>query len=71
VATQSVNGGSTAAFAYDDDGLLIGAGALAIGRDPVNGLLTSTGLGSVTTVQSYNAFGELGSDAASVGAAPV
>jgi RHS repeat-associated protein len=67
VATQSVNGGSTTAFAYDDDGLLVQAGAEILTRDPLNGLLAGTTLGSVSTSQSFNGFGELASDSSSAG----
>jgi YD repeat-containing protein len=62
-----VNGGSTAVFAYDDDGLLIAAGAEALVRGPIHGLLTGTSLGSVTTSQAYNAFGELANESSSAG----
>ena len=50
--SQSVNGGSTVAFGYDADGLLTSAGALGFTREPANGLLTTTTLGSITTAQS-------------------
>ena len=68
VASQSVNGGQTEAFAYDADGLLVQAGPLALTRDPVNGLLTDTSVDQVATTQGYNAFGELASDTATAGA---
>jgi RHS repeat-associated protein len=47
------------AYHYDDEGLLTEAGALTLSRDPRNGLITDTVLGSVTTVTNYNDFGEL------------
>ena len=51
-------------YSYDFDGLLTaasvpGVGALELDRDPQNGLVTGTTLGSVVTTSSYNAFGEL------------
>ena len=56
--TMSVNGAHTVSFSYDQDDLLTGVGALTIGRDPANGLLTGTTLGSFTSSVSYNGFGE-------------
>lgn len=58
VTTQSVNG-SALNYAYDNDGLLVQAGALSLVRSPQNGLLISTGIGSETTSYAYNGFGEL------------
>ncbi len=59
VTTQMVNGGNSASFSYDKDGLLTAAGGLAITRDPQNGRITGTTLGSVVTGQDYNGFGEM------------
>jgi YD repeat-containing protein len=59
--------GDTVAYVYDDDGLLVAAGDLALTRDPDNGLLTETALDSVTTRTTYNAFGEPSADSAWVG----
>lgn len=56
----TVNGVATA-YAYDADGLLTGAGALALSRDPGHGALTGSTLGSLTTTQAYTPFGELAS----------
>ncbi|HSA32775.1 MAG TPA: RHS repeat-associated core domain-containing protein [bacterium] len=58
VTALTVNGVS-AAYTYDNDGLLTGAGDLVVTRDPQSGLVTGTTLGAVTTTQSYNSFGEL------------
>jgi YD repeat-containing protein len=69
--SQSVNGGNTVAFGYDDDGLLTSAGALSLTRDPANGLLTGTTLGNVTTSQSYSGAGELASYEARYAGNPV
>jgi RHS repeat-associated protein len=57
-ATQSVNSGNTVAFTYDADGLLTQAGNLALTRNLQNGLLTSTTLGNVADLRTYNSFGE-------------
>jgi len=61
VTSQSVNGGNTVNYTYDDDGLLTQAGALSLYHEPVNGRLTGTGLGNVTTNYNYTAYGELSS----------
>jgi RHS repeat-associated protein len=58
VTGETVNGTSTIAFAYDDDDLLITAGALTLHRDAANGLLTGTTLGNITDSYTYNTFGE-------------
>lgn len=51
--------GANIASGYDRDSLLTSAGAMTLTRNLANGFLTGTALGSVTTSQSYNAFGEL------------
>jgi RHS repeat-associated protein len=48
----------TVAFGYDDDRLLTAAGALTITRDPTNGLVIGTTLGSTTDTHQYSTFGE-------------
>jgi len=47
------------------DGLLTASGALTLNRDVQNGLLTGTTLGTTTTTNSYNEFGEVTSFASS------
>jgi RHS repeat-associated protein len=59
LARLSVNGVNPVDFAYDTDLRLVQAGALALGRDPGNGLLTSQTLGSLTTAVAYNGFSEV------------
>ncbi|HLY19757.1 MAG TPA: RHS repeat-associated core domain-containing protein [Bryobacteraceae bacterium] len=66
ISSQSVGGGSTIALKYDNDGLLIGAGSLAIKRNPKNGLIAGTTLGASTDSRTYNGFGELIAYTASV-----
>lgn len=66
-----VNGADPVDARYDRDGLLTGAGPLSLSRDPRNGLLLGTTLGSLVTAQGYNGFGELASLAASFGGAPL
>ena len=68
VASQTVNGGNAVAFSYDADRLLVGAGGLAVTRDPQHGLPTATTLGVVTTATGYSEFGEAASYAAHAGA---
>jgi RHS repeat-associated protein len=58
VGSESVDGGNTVNFAYDKDGLLTQAGALALTNDPATGFLMGTTLGSVTDSLSYDSFGE-------------
>ena len=59
VTSQSVNGGNTVGFSYDNDGLLTQAGNLTISRNAQNGLLNGTSLGNVTTNYTYNELGEI------------
>ena len=58
-------------FRYDSDGLLTGAGALTLTRDPQNGLLTGSTLGSLTTSQGYTGYGERKGITASFGGTPL
>jgi RHS repeat-associated protein len=58
VASETVMG-NTVLFDYDDDNLLVSAGAIALTPDPDHGLLKDTTLNSVTTSQDYSLFGEL------------
>jgi RHS repeat-associated protein len=57
-ASESLNGGNTVSFSYDNDGLLTQTGALSLNYDS-NGLLTSTTLGETQDSRIYNGFGEL------------
>jgi YD repeat-containing protein len=59
VVSQTINGANAAAYTYDVDGILTGAGVLSITRDAGNGLLTSTALSNITTALTYNTFGEV------------
>ncbi len=65
VTGLAVNG-QAVSFAYDADGLLTQAGDLTLSRDPQNGLLTGTEIGAVATNRTYNSFGELESETATV-----
>ncbi|RUO94464.1 hypothetical protein D7Y11_04325 [Corallococcus sp. AB018] len=71
IATSSVNGGTPVAYAYDLDGLLVSAGALTLSRRDDNGLLARTHLGSISTVETSNAYGELESWSAASGDVPL
>jgi len=70
-ASQSVNGGNTVNFQYDNDGLLTGAGNMTLARNAQNGLPTGTALGSVTDTIGYNGFAEPTSYSASFNATPL
>ena len=54
LATQSVNGGQSVTYTYNDGGFLTGAGALALGRTPQGGLLANTTLGVVSDASIYD-----------------
>lgn len=66
VTSESVNGANSISYAYDNDGLLTGAGSLTISRDSQNGLITGSSLGSVTDSFAYSSFGEASRYTASV-----
>ena len=61
ISERSVNGSYTVQRSYDNDGLLTLAGALQLGRNPNNGLLTTTTLNDVTDNIEYNDFAEMNS----------
>jgi RHS repeat-associated protein len=71
VASVAVNGGAPAAFQYDDDGLITGAGSLAISRDGASGRITGTTLGVVATSWTYDGYGQVASMSAAIAGAPV
>ncbi|HEV8713074.1 MAG TPA: Ig-like domain-containing protein, partial [Candidatus Binatia bacterium] len=71
LTSQSVNGGNTVSFIYDQDSLLTGAGALTFSRDTQNGLLRGTTLGSVTDSLSYNTSAEPLTYRATVSGTPI
>jgi RHS repeat-associated protein len=60
--------GTTVEFAYDDDDLLVAAGAEQITRDPETGLVAATQLDTLAEAFDYNAYGELIEHAVSAGA---
>jgi len=70
VSSQSVNGANPVAFTYDADSLVTGAGNLTLTRNPSNGLLTGTTLGSVTDTRTHNSFAESLTYTASYSGAP-
>jgi RHS repeat-associated protein len=71
ITNESVRGGLGVAFGYDQDGLLLSAGATTFTRAAATGLLESATVGSVGTSFGYNGFGELTSHATTVGGTPV
>jgi YD repeat-containing protein len=60
VNSQTVNS-QAVALGYDADSLLTSAGSLTVTRDPQNGRITGTTLGSVTDTYGYDANGYLSS----------
>jgi RHS repeat-associated protein len=59
IASESIDGGNTVNLTYDNDGLLTKSGSLTLKRDPKDGLVTGTTLGSATDTLKYSTFGEL------------
>ncbi|MBN4080473.1 hypothetical protein JYT31_02300 [Beggiatoa alba] len=66
VTRLTVNG-TAINYGYDNDSLLTQAGDITLTRNPQNGLLTGTMLGSYSTASTYNPFGELANYAANNG----
>jgi RHS repeat-associated protein len=71
VKTQSVNGVAGVAYAYDEDGLMTGAGDLTLARDAATGQVTGTTLGVVTDAWTYTALGEAATYTVTAGGTPV
>lgn len=57
LASESVTGGQSINFGYDNDDLLTSAGAMSITRDPTTGFVTGTTLGAISESHTYDAFG--------------
>jgi RHS repeat-associated protein len=57
LASESVTGGQTINFGYDNDDLLTSAGAMTITRDPTTGFVTGTTLGAISESRTYDAYG--------------
>lgn len=66
----SVNG-SAISLGYDNDDLLMSAGAMTLARNSQNGLLTGTTLAAVTDTLGYNGFGEVVAYSAQAGVTPL
>jgi RHS repeat-associated protein len=71
LASETVAGGATINFGYDDDDLLTSAGTFSIVRNAANGLVNSAELGVVGDTWAYNGFGEVESYSVSTNATPV
>ena len=67
VVAEIINGGSAAAFGYDADSMLTQAGGLTLSRDPQNGRIIGTTLGSLSDTWSYSPYGEVSAYSASDG----
>jgi RHS repeat-associated protein len=68
VTAETVNGANPVNFQYDGDGLVTQAGPLTLSRDPNNGRLTGSALGSVADTLTYDSLGEVAAYQASAGA---
>jgi len=71
IASESIGGGATVAFTYDNDGLLNKAGALALTRNATDELITGTSLALATDALSYDSYGELTGYTASYKGTPI
>jgi len=71
LASETVAGGSTIIFGYNDDDLLTSAGAFLITRNSSNGLAQGASLGVVNDTWTYNDFGEVTSHAVTTNALTV
>jgi YD repeat-containing protein len=69
IGIETINGMSPVHYDHDADGLLTGAAGLVLIRDPQNGRLTGTTLGTVTETVTYNDFGEVEDRVVQAGAA--
>ncbi len=73
LSSITVNNASTVNFTYDNDGLIVaatdGTSTMTLSRDADTGLVSGSALGSVTTTEANNAFGELTAVTANVSAA--
>ncbi len=58
LSSLTVEGGQTISYTYDRDGLMVSAGALQVRRDPANGLIVGSELGTLRTVLSTTPYGE-------------
>jgi len=59
VSSVTINGRNSVEYRYDLDGLLTQAGTLILERHPRSGVITATKLGHVTTVHSFDEFGQI------------
>jgi RHS repeat-associated protein len=57
LSSESVTGGQTINFGYDNDDLLTAAGSMTITRDPTTGFVTGTTLGAISESRTYDAYG--------------
>ncbi len=58
LASLTVEGGQTISYAHDRDGLLVSAGDLQVRRDPANGLIVGSEIGTLRTVLRTTPYGE-------------
>jgi RHS repeat-associated protein len=53
VSSQTLDGGNAQSWTFDNDGLLAGAGAMTITRDPYNGLANALTVGALAETVGY------------------
>ncbi len=59
MTSESVNSSNPVTFRYDDDSFPTQIGILSIARNPQNGFIDGTTLGSISDARGYNGFGEM------------
>jgi RHS repeat-associated protein len=59
--------GSTVAYAYDNDGLLTGAGSFTVARNAGNGLPESVSNGGFVLTRAFNGYGEVEGETTAIG----
>ena len=57
LSSESVSGGQTINFGYDNEDLLTSAGSMTITRDSATGFVTGTTLGAISESRTYDAYG--------------
>jgi RHS repeat-associated protein len=58
ISSQSINGGNSVSFDYDNDGLPVRVGNLKLAYDSLSARLVSDTLGAIVSNYTYNGFGE-------------
>ena len=64
--SQFTYAGGSVSYAYDNDGMLTGSGAFTVARNAQNGLPEAVSGGALTLARTFNGYGELESERATV-----